>query len=412
MRVLIAAGNISARMGGEAVLPLHYIRELTKLGIEVHALTHERVRGELQSHPLWRPDRFHFIADSAPEKAIHSLGKRAPGALRETLFLSGVGLVTQYRLANQARKLAAEIGADIIHQPIPVSPAFPSFLSNMPAPVVIGPMNGGMDYPPAFRKDYSQGTGGVVAAARLFAGVGNTLARGKRQAAALLVSNARTRDALPPGVDRGRVMTLVENGVDLALWDRPLREKPKAPVFVFVGRLVWWKAVDLLLEAMDQVPDADLRIIGDGPERARLEAQAAAGRAASRIRFEGFRPQTEIADALAGATALVLPSMRECGGAVILEAFACRTTAIATRWGGPEDYVTPETGFLVEPSGRDAFIRGLSEAMRALAGDPARARTMGEAGRLRAESAFTWEAKARRMVEIFGEVLASPDWQS
>lgn len=405
MRVLIAAGNISARMGGEAVLPLHYIRELTKLGMEVHALTHERVQAELQTHPLWRADRFHFISDSAPEKAIHAVGKRAPGALRETLFLSAIGLVTQYRLAGRARTLAAEIGADIIHQPIPVSPAFPSFLSDMPAPVVIGPMNGGMDYPPAFRKDYSQGTGGVVAAARLLAGVGNVLAPGKRQAAALLVSNDRTRDALPAGVDRGRVVTLVENGVDLTLWDRPPQEKPKSPVFLFVGRLVWWKAVDLLLEAMERVPGAELRIIGDGPERARLEEQAATGAAAARIRFEGFRPQTEIAEALAGATALVLPSMRECGGAVILEAFACRTTAIATRWGGPEDYITPETGFLIEPSGREAFIRGLSEAMATLAADPGRAKTMGEAGRDRVQSAFTWEAKAQRIVEIFTEAL-------
>jgi glycosyltransferase involved in cell wall biosynthesis len=404
MRILIAAGNISARMGGEAVLPLHYIRELTKLGLEVHALTHDRVRAELQSHPLWRPDRFHFIADSAPEKVIHAAGKRAPGALRETLFLSAVGLVTQYRLAGRARALAAEIGADIIHQPIPVSPAFPSFLSDMPAPVVIGPMNGGMDYPPAFRKTYSQGAGIVVAAARLFAGVGNALARGKRQAAALLVSNDRTRAALPAGLDRGRVVTLVENGVDLSLWDRPPQEKPETPVFVFVGRLVWLKAVDLLLEAMERVPGAELRIIGDGPERARLEAKAATGAAASRIRFEGFRSQKEIADALAGATALVLPSMKECGGAVILEAFACRTTAIATDWGGPQDYITHETGFLIEPSGREAFIRGLSEAMTALAADPVRAKAMGEAARVRVESLFTWEAKAARMIEIFESV--------
>lgn len=401
MRILIAAGNISARMGGEAVLPLHYIRELTKLGHEVHALTHERVRAELLSHPLWRADRFHFIADSAPEKAIHAAGKMAPGALRETLFLSAIGLVTQSRLARRARSLAIEIGADVIHQPIPVSPAFPSFLSNMPAPVVIGPMNGGMDYPPAFRKDYSQGSGGVVAAARLLAGAGNAIAPGKRQAAALLVANDRTRDALPAGVDRSRVITLVENGVDLSLWDRPAQDKPKAPVFVFVGRLVWWKAVDLLLEAMERLPGADLRIIGDGPERARLEAKAAAGPAARRIRFEGFRPQTEIAEALAGATALVLPSMRECGGAVILEAFACRTPAIATRWGGPEDYVTPETGVLIDPSGREAFISGLAEAMGLLGGDPARATAMGEAARARVEGAFTWEAKAQRIAEIF-----------
>ncbi len=409
MRVLIVAGNISARMGGEAVLPLHYIRELTKLGVEVHALTHERVRAELEAHPLWRADRFHFIADSAPEKAIHALGKRAPGALRETLFLSAVGVVTQSRLAASARGLARDIGADVIHQPIPVSPAFPSFLSNMPAPVVIGPMNGGMDYPPAFRKDYSQGSAGVVALARTLAGVGNAVAPGKRKAAALLVANQRTLDALPAGVDRKRAVTLVENGVDLALWDRPAQEKPSPPVFAFVGRLVWWKAVELLIEAMERTPMAQLRIIGDGPERARLEAAAARSSAADRIQFEGFRPQAEIAEALSASTALVLPSLRECGGAVILEAFACGTPAIATRWGGPEDYVTPDTGFLVEPSGREPFIAGLAGAMNALAADPSRARSMGVAARNRVAADFTWAAKARRMVEIYESIQRPAD---
>ncbi len=401
MRVLIVAGNISARMGGEAVIPLHYIRELTALGCEVHALTHERVSAELEAHPLWNAARFHFIADAALEKFIHAAGKNAPPALRETLFLSGVGLVTQQRLSGRARRLAAEIGAEIIHQPTPVSPAFPSFLTSMPAPVVIGPMNGGMEYPPAFKAAYSQGSGAVVAAARALAAAGNLIAPGKRRAAALLVANARTRDALPKGIDGARVTELVENGVDMALWDRPARAKPLAPHFVFVGRLGWWKAVDLLLEAMERVPDASLSIIGDGPERARLEAKAAKGVASLRIRFEGFRPQAEMADALSGASALVLPSMRECGGAVILEAFACRTPAIATDWGGPQDYVTPETGFLVAPSGREAFIEGLAAAMRTLGADPARAARMGAAGRARVVAQFTWAAKALLILTVY-----------
>lgn len=404
MRVLIVAGNISARMGGEAVIPLHYIRELTSLGCEVHALTHERVRAELEAHPLYRADRFHFIADAAAEKAIHAAGKKAPGALRETLFLSGVGLITQQRLSGRARTLAARIGADVIHQPIPVSPAFPSFLTNMPAPVVIGPMNGGMDYPPAFKAAYAQGSQGVVALARGLAGAGNLFAPGKRQAAALLVANARTRDALPRGIDRSRVIEIVENGVDMALWDQPPQAKPRTPEFIFVGRLVWWKAADLLLEAMKRVPDARLRVIGDGPERARLEAAAAGSDAATRIRFEGFRPQTEIAAALTSATALVLPSMRECGGAVILEAFACRTPAIATDWGGPQDYVTRDTGILVAPSGRDAFVEGLAAAMRTLGTDPALAARLGAAGRVRVEAHFTWAAKARRILTIYESV--------
>lgn len=166
------------------------------------------------------------------------------------------------------------------------------------------------------------------------------------------------------------MIEIVENGVDMALWDRPAQPKPAPPQFIFVGRLVWWKAVDLLLEAMERVPEAGLRIIGDGPEREKLEAQAA-------------------------------------NGAVILEAFACRTPAIATDWGGPQGYVTPETGCLVAPSGRAAFIDGLAKAMRDPGADPELAARMGAAGRARVEMNFAWAAKARRMLTIYEGVRRS-----
>src|SRR5205085_10964412 len=98
--------------------------------------------------------------------------------------------------------------------------------------------------------------------ARRFAGIISRLLPGKLRASALLVANQRTRRALP-GATRGRVVPLVENGVDLAMWSPPARDarfeaddghQPPRPVrFVFTGRLVDWKGVDLLLEAFKSV---------------------------------------------------------------------------------------------------------------------------------------------------------------
>ena len=167
MRALIVAANISARMGGEAILPWHYVRELSALGVEVHALTHARVREEISDGPLADAAAFHYVEDAALERFLHQLGEITPGALRETVFNTAISAVTLARMGRKARALERETSFDVIHQPTPVSPQLPSFLTGMRAPVVIGPLNGGMDYPPAFEKDYARGSSAAVAVARL-----------------------------------------------------------------------------------------------------------------------------------------------------------------------------------------------------------------------------------------------------
>lgn len=403
MRILIVAPNISRRMGGEAALAYNYMQEFQRLGLEVAALSHARVREELRESPIWREGAFFFVEDAKLEQGLHRIGRRLPSAIGDTVFNSAISAVTLKRLATRARALAREIGADVIHQPAPVSPQLPSFLHDMSAPVVIGPLNGGMDYPPAFARAYSRGSQAAAKAARAASGVLNALIPGKRDADRVLVANERTRRALPKGVENTRIEILVENGVDLRLWPPKPQPRPATPVFVFVGRLVWWKAVELLIDAFSQLETpARLLIIGDGEERARLEARAKASHSAERpIEFCGFLPQAEIARILAASTALVLPSLRECGGAVILEAFACHIPAIATDWGGPRDYITPETGLLVPPGNERGFVARLSAAMSELAADPARARAMGEAARRRVEENFSWAAKAKAMLAVY-----------
>lgn len=412
MRVLIVAPNMSHRMGGEAVLPLHYVRELRKAGVETHALTHARVRAELEASEYARTGPLHFVEDSRTEIALHGMSERAPAALSEPLFGTSVAAVTLARLARRARELDASIPFDVVHQPTPVSPLFPSFLTGLAAPVVIGPLNGAMSYPPGFERDYGRGGEAVIRAARLVAGVANRAAPGKLRAARILAANERTLRGLPSGIAPERVSIMPENGVDLDLWTKgrgPDHDAP--PTFAYVGRLIRWKAVDLLIEAFSRVqaPAAKLLIIGDGDERAALETLAASKRTPRLgIEFPGFRPQAEINAILGAATALVLPSLRECGGAAVLESFACGTPVIATAWGGPKDYMTPETGFLIAPEGREEFIRGIAAAMQALCADPALRARMGAAARARVETHYSWRAKARAMIDIYRSVMPAP----
>jgi glycosyltransferase involved in cell wall biosynthesis len=172
----------------------------------------------------------------------------------------------------------------------------------------------------------------------------------------------------------------------------------------FVGRLIELKGVELLIEAFalaDLPASSELVVLGDGPIQDKLRQLADESGLAHRVRFLGFREQHELPSILCECDALVLPSLRECGGAVVLEAMALALPVIATRWGGPADYLDSTCGILVDPLPRPDFVVALASAIRTLASDPARRRKMGAAGQAKVERLFDWERKVDRMIEIY-----------
>ena len=145
-------------------------------------------------------------------------------------------------------------------------------------------------------------------------------------------------------------------------------------------------------------------ILGDGEERIRLEQLAArlglmpSGSGHGTVEFAGWLEQSACAERLAAADCLVLPSLLECGGAVVLEAMALAKPVIATAWGGPLDYLDKDCGILVPPDSRESIIEGFSAAMVELARSPdARAR-MGAQARGRVSREFDWDVKVDRVL--------------
>lgn len=419
LRVLIVCEHASARFGGEAALPLHYFRILRKRGYPVWLVTHARTRNELaQLFP--GEDRIRYIEDTA----LHKFLWRASSLLPPKLANFSVGYVS--RLACQlsqrrlARRLVAEHGINIVHQPMPVSPREPSTMYGVGAPVVIGPMNGGLDYPPVFRSLSPVLERCFVSLGRWSASLLNWLMPGKRKAAFLLVANPRTRRSLPAGVCQ-RIIEIVENGVDLSLWTPGPAEaraaaQEEAVTFLFLGRLVDVKAVDLLLYAFDrarrQAP-ARLVIVGDGAERARLEALAdelglrSEDERPGSVTFKGWLSQSDSADVVRRVDCLVFPSIMECGGAAVLEAMCAAKPVIATAWGGPMDYLDGTCGVLVPPTSREALIQGFADAMVRLAGSPELRQSMGRKGREKVLSQYDWEVKVDRLLQIYQQAGAA-----
>ena len=398
MRVLIVAEHASVRFGGEASLPFHYFRVLRARGVDAYLIVHERTRAELLEAFPAEAERILFAPDTTLHKLFYRWSLFLPRRIAEATF----GLLNQFLTQRSQRalvrlKLAANT---VVHQPIPVSPRAPSLLYGLGAPVVIGPMNGGMDYPAAFRASESFVVRTAIAAGRAVSGIVNTLLPGKRDAALLLVANARTLAALPIK-PRGPVVELVENGVDLARWPLAAETFPDTARFLFIGRLVDWKALDLVLHALQQVPAATLDVVGDGAMRDAWQQLATALGIAQRVRFLGWQTQAECAALLATATALVLPSLFECGGAVVLEAMSVGRPVIATRWGGPADYLDATCGILVDPTSRDALIAGFAQAMQRLAASSQTCRDMGRRGREKVEAIYDWEKKVDVVLGLY-----------
>lgn len=416
-RILIVADNASELMGGEAILPLHYFRFLRRRGILVKLLTHERVMDELREIlDAETLDDVQFVPDTRLQRLAYAIGEILPQRVAHALTETVIMFSTGARQRNLARQMISKHELNIVHQPIPVSPNRPSFMYDLGPAVLIGPMNGGMKFPPAFKSIASISERLAMKLARLLGPLMNYLIPGKRKASLLLVANDRTRKALPHNL-KAPTKLLVENGVDLERWvvrtDHLIIKEGAEIQFIYLGRLVSGKGVQYLLHALKRVlakRDVILNIVGDGPDAKRLKRLVNELGLQPHVRFLGFKPQIECVHYLQGASALIFPSLFDCGGAVILEAMASGIPVIGTNWGGPSEYITKECGILVDPSSPDALIEGLSDAMLRLAADPELSKRMGEKGRDRIEQHFSWDTKINSIVEIYKSVLSGQEF--
>jgi glycosyltransferase involved in cell wall biosynthesis len=409
MRICIVAEHASKKFGGEAVLPVHYFRLLRSLGVESWMVVHARTRNELAE--LF-PDDFDRIV-FVPDLWVHKLINHLSGYLPRRLSTATLGLlsqlITQFCQKKIVRRLIHDNQIDVIHQPIPVAPRFPSALYGLGVPLVIGPLNGGMQYPPAFRHAEPWIARAGVAVAGLFVNMVNGLLPGKRLADVIFVANERTRLALPSRI-RGRVIELVENGIDFSVWrGSSVSIESSAARFVFLGRLVDLKTVDVVIRALKVVPLAELEVIGNGPMRDAWQKLAVELGVEERVHFAGWLSQEQCAARLQTALALVMPSIIECGGAVVLESMAMGRPVIATRWGGPVDYLDRSSGILIEPTSYQDMVDGFAEAMGKLIASPELAQSMGAAGRERALRDFDWERKIEKVISIYGELVERSD---
>lgn len=405
LNILIVCEHASNVYGGEAMLPLNYFRLLsTDPNNQVYLITHARVKASIEQLTDIKQDHVFYMPDTKLHQVLDKYSALLPDRISLLTFGFLMHLLTQFYQWKLARKIVKTKNINILHEPAPVSAVLPSVMFCLGVPVVIGPMNGGMTFPTAFNTMAGRFERVLYRLTRVLSTVFNILIPGKFFANILLVANQRTKDALPK-LRLGQVLEIVENGV-FSVVDAPKKAQVKPITDVlYVGRLVDWKAVDIAIDAINTCKsNVKLIILGDGPLKNEL-VQYAKKLAPNKIVFAGMVPHEKTNQYYDEADIFILPSIRECGGAVVLEAMSRGLPAIVTAWGGPADYITNETGFLIEPKSRAYMIEQFALAIDHLAQQPNLRYEIGQAAINRVKQHFMWDKKIQNMLQVYHQAI-------
>jgi len=183
-----------------------------------------------------------------------------------------------------------------------------------------------------------------------------------------------------------------------------IRSEDARPMVLFVGRLVPYKGVDVLLRALVGM-DARAVIVGDGPLRGELEALARELRIDDRVHFAGNASAGELAALYNACDVFALPSITraEAFGMVQIEAMSCRKPVVCTDLPSGVPWVNQHgsTGLVVPPGD----VAALAEAMQTLLADPALRAQLGAHGRARVESSFSISRMVQQTTALYQSVM-------
>lgn len=225
----------------------------------------------------------------------------------------------------------------------------------------------------------------------------------------------RTADtmAILPEKHRHKACCILETGVDEGMLDRLAlpggRPATDRPTLLYTGRLVALKNVGMLLcaaaRARDSGSEFRLRIVGDGPERRRLEELAERLGLAPIVEFVGAVSHDQVLEELRGADAYVFPSLKEGGAWSLMEAMCAALPVICLETSGMSVITTDQCALRVAPTSRDAIVQGFADAIGALCASGELRARLGSSARARMRDVFLWDRKGDEVGRLlFGHI--------
>jgi glycosyltransferase involved in cell wall biosynthesis len=279
--------------------------------------------------------------------------------------------------------------------------AFATFLRNSSVPFVIGPINGGLPWPPGFSQANNQKKwfDRLRNLYRLMPFARSTY----RRAAAIIAGSSQTYAEFSSFHEK--LFFVPENGVSRSLFPEDLgrKERFKKLELIFVGGLIPLKACDLALQAATRLlrdGRAFFTIVGDGPERNRLEGLARSLGIEKAVSFCGWLSHSEVLSRLRSSDVMVFPSVRDFGAGVVFEALAGGAVPVVADFGGPGDIVHAKVGRKVALTSEADVVSQIEEILIELEGNRDLLEQLRQEGISYALECLTWEAKAQSVTRI------------
>jgi glycosyltransferase involved in cell wall biosynthesis len=282
----------------------------------------------------------------------------------------------------------------------------------LPVPFIWGPVGGGQRTPKSFMEGYSF-SGKLADGIRLFGQwIGRhlliTRKRCVKRARAILVCNQETKEKIPIK-HRNKVQYFPVNGIsteDLAA-EVKKRLSHEAFQIITAGRLIHWKnfgeAVKAFALFSQKHQDSCFNIIGEGPEVPRLKKLVEEFHIQQKVNFFSWIPRKELFQKMTESHVFLFPSLREGGGAVVVESMACGTPVICLDNAGPGFHTQEKWGIKIKPLNPDYIVNEMAAALERLHEDENFRHGLGQASRRRAEEYYVWDRLGEKLKTIYDQ---------
>jgi glycosyltransferase involved in cell wall biosynthesis len=333
------------------------------------------------------------------------------GSLKLTAFLIPYYIVYEFVIWSRLR---GEIKAGrfaLVHRLDPVNPVLSSpfswLMRNLKTPFSLGPINGGLPWPPGY-ESASREKEWIRFLRWLYPYLPfsrSTYTKSK----AVIVGSSFAYLAAGRRVERNRLFFIQQNGIPEKDILEGRRYDDMPPVRVcFLGRLVPLKNCNLVIRsaaALIREKKILLDIVGDGWERRNLEALARKLGLEKDVTFHGWLRHPQAMEILARSHIMPLPSIREFGGGVVVEAMARGVVPIVMRYGGPSHLVEEGCGISLALKNESDTVQDLKRVLEELVDNPDRIRQLGAAACVKAGSTYTWEKKTELLAAVLNHAM-------
>jgi glycosyltransferase involved in cell wall biosynthesis len=351
MKLLISAYACAPNRGSEHSVGWNWATEAHRLGHEVWALVSPAHRDAIE-HACREDAATRGIRWVFPELSYWPLEQATEPKWERTY-----NLLWQKAALKAARALHREVGFAAVHHVTWAGIRAPTFLGSLGLPLIIGPVGGGETSPFKLRDGFPLSRRILEAVRDLSNSTINLnplVHNGLKSAAVIFASTPDTRNLFSRAV-REKTGIYTQLGIHETQLRKARSPSQAPPRMLFAGRLYYWKGAHIALQAfaklLGRLPAARFTIVGDGPEKARLEADTVVYKITDKVDFIPRLPQSGLFDLFESHNLLIFPSLHDSGGFVVLEALSHGMPVLCLDLGGPKEIVTANSGVIVETAG-------------------------------------------------------------